>query len=180
MLLCSPPLRLYWGNRGAVGEVPLGDLMKHSILICLAALLLAALSPCLPSAAQGVSGGKLPTRWDAQVSATAPLPEYPRPQMTRENWQSLNGSWEYGLTESAATTPPAEYTGKILVPYPMESALSGVAHPSAPDQRLWYRRTFAIPAAWKGQQRPAALRGCQLGQHSGCQWSANRNASGRL
>ncbi len=135
-----------------------------------ALLALAACTLCLSAQAQ-VSGGKLPTRWDAHVSPTAPLPEYPRPQMTRTLWQSLNGPWEYGLTDSAATAPPA-YDGKILVPYPYEAALSGVGKPSIPDQRLWYRRAFTVPAAWKGQRVPAAFRRCQLGQH-GCSQRQN-------
>ena len=143
----------------------------------LVAFLTAALAPCAPAPAQ-VSGGKLPTRWDAQVSPTSPLPEYPRPQMTRNNWQSLNGPWDYGLTDSAATAPPGAYTGKILVPYPLESALSGVAHPSVPDQRLWYRRTFSIPDAWRGQRvllhfgavnwdSTVTVNGTPLGEHKG-------------
>ena len=70
--------------------------------------------------------------------------------MTRARWQSLNGSWDYALTNSDATTPPAAFDGgKILVPYPMESALSGVQKPTDPARRLWYRRTFTVPAAWR-------------------------------
>ena len=103
----------------------------------------------IPAWSQGVSGGKLPTRWDKDIHPAAPLPEYPRPQMTRATWQSLNGPWDYALTDSAATAPPAAYDGKILVPYPYESALSGVGKASIPDQRLWYRRTFTVPADWR-------------------------------
>ena len=143
-------------------------------------LALGALAFTLPAGAQTVSGGKLPTRWDAQVSPTSPLPDYPRPQMTRAQWQSLNGPWDYGFTDKAATAAPAAYTGKILVPYPMESALSGVAHPSAPDQRLWYRRTFTVPAAWRtnGQRvllhfgavnwdSTVSVNGKDMGEHKG-------------
>ncbi|MDQ2731824.1 MAG: hypothetical protein M3Y56_09215, partial [Armatimonadota bacterium] len=121
--------------------------MKTQRLIFLAPLLLLA----LPAGAQGVSGGKLPTRWDKDVSATNPLPEYPRPQMVRQDWQSLNGSWDYALADKAVTTAPAAYDGHILAPYPYESALSGVAKPSIPGQRLWYHRTFTVPAGWKGK-----------------------------
>lgn len=124
-------------------------IMKHHNLYSLAALLTLGALSSVPTAAAQVSGGKLPTRWDAQVSLTAPLPEYPRPQMTREKWQSLNGSWDYGLTDQAATAAPDSYSGKILVPYPYEAALSGVGKPSLPDQRLWYRRTFTVPATWR-------------------------------
>ena len=114
--------------------------------------LLATCCVCAPALAQGVSGGRLPTRWDAQVSPTAPLPEYPRPQMTRDAWQSLNGRWDYALAASDSTTPPPSYSGKILVPFPYESALSGVGAASPATQRLWYRREFAVPAAWHGQR----------------------------
>jgi len=105
----------------------------------------------VPALAQQPVGNALPTRWDAQVSPKNALPDYPRPQMTRASWQSLNGSWDYALADQAAEAPAA-YTGKILVPFPMESTLSGVHHPTASDQRLWYRRTFTVPSGWKGQR----------------------------
>lgn len=101
--------------------------------------------------AQVPSGGKLPTRWSKDVNPARVLPEYPRPQMTRTTWQNLNGSWDYGLTPSEATTPPA-YTGKILVPFPLESSLSGIGSASKPNQRLWYRRSFTVPEGWKEQR----------------------------
>ena len=103
------------------------------------------------------------TQWAKQVSPTNALPEYPRPQMTRANWQSLNGLWDYGLTDAAATTAPATYAGHILVPYPYEAALSGVGKPSIPDQRLWYHRTFHTTRRLAGAARPLALRRGQLG-----------------
>ena len=123
-------------------------------------------------------GNTLPTRWDKAVSPSNPLPEYPRPQMTRTQWQSLNGLWDFGFTGSAATDAPTAYSGKILVPYPMESALSGVHHPTSPEQRLWYRRTFTVPAGWRGQRvllhfgavnwdSTVAVNGKALGEHKG-------------
>ena len=93
--------------------------------------------------------GPLTTRWDKEVSPANALPEYPRPQMTRTAWQSLNGLWDYGLTASDAATAPAAYDGRILVPFCYESSLSGVGKPSPVTQRLWYRRTFTVPAAWR-------------------------------
>ena len=120
-------------------------------LLPAALLLLGSIAASTPGEAQTISGGKLPTRWAKDVSPTNALPEYPRPQMTRALWQSLNGSWDYGLTASDSTTPPAAYDGKILVPFVWESPLSGVGKPSPTDLRLWYRRTFNVPAAWKGQ-----------------------------
>lgn len=94
----------------------------------------------------------MPTRWDKDVSPKNPLPEYPRPQMQRAAWQSLNGPWDLALSGANATTAPDAYDSKILVPYPYESALSGIGKPSIPDQRAWYRRSFTIPSAWKGQR----------------------------
>ena len=102
--------------------------------------------------AQKADGGKLPTRWSKEVSLANPLPEYPRPQMTRKEWLSLNGSWDYAFAPHSNPHPPARFSGKILVPFPMESALSGVQKKSAPNERIWYRRTFAIPPSWKGQR----------------------------
>jgi beta-galactosidase/beta-glucuronidase len=73
-----------------------------------------------------------------------PLPEYPRPQMRRPDWINLNGPWEYAILAGEAPAPKA-YDGTILVPYAIESGLSGVRKPLLPGQRLWYRRTFAVP-----------------------------------
>ena len=142
------------------------------------AIALMALSAALPATAQTPSGGKLPTRWDKDVSASNPLPDYPRPQMVRKAWQSLNGSWEYALTDKAAKVAPTAYEGRILVPYPYESALSGVHRASVPNHRLWYRRTFTVPTAWKGQHvllhfgavnwdSTVQVNGKQIGAHRG-------------
>src|SRR5688500_13856919 len=81
----------------------------------------------------------IPIRWAASVNPANAWPEYPRPQMQRRNWQSLNGLWEYTITSREAGAPLA-YAGHILVPYPLESALSGVKQSLRPDQFLWYRR----------------------------------------
>jgi hypothetical protein len=124
------------------------------------------------------AAGPLTTRWDKDVSPTNALPEYPRPQMTRTAWQSLNGLWDYGLTDSSADAAPAAYDGQILVPYPYESALSGVGKPSPATQRLWYRRKFTVPAAWRGQRvllhfgavnwdSTVSVNGHALGSHKG-------------
>ncbi len=95
--------------------------------------------------------GHIMTRWAADVSPTSAHPEYPRPTMAREKWLSLNGLWEYAITTATEATPsdPAKFDGKILVPFPVESALSGVGRSLSPDQTLWYRRTFRVPAAWQ-------------------------------
>ena len=86
----------------------------------------------------------LTTPWTAQVRADRALPEYPRPQMTRKDWTNLNGLWDYAIRPQLESAP-AKFDGSILVPFPVESALSGVKKPLTPEQRLWYRRTFNAP-----------------------------------
>lgn len=91
------------------------------------------------------------TRWAAQVSPANVLPEYPRPQLVRPQWLNLNGLWEYAIVPWDQSRVPA-FEGQILVPFPVESALSGVKRPLLPGQRLWYKRSFAIPDDWQGQR----------------------------
>lgn len=114
----------------------------------LALTLLAALT--LHAADWKVAENPLTTPWTAAVSPTNALPEYPRPQMTRPKWVNLNGLWDYAIAAKDAARP-AQFEGQILVPYPIESALSGVKRPLTPDQRLWYRRTLNV-AATKGSR----------------------------
>ncbi|MBK0866699.1 glycoside hydrolase family 2 [Saccharopolyspora sp. HNM0986] len=87
----------------------------------------------------------LTTPWTDQVGPDNALPEYPRPQMTREQWLNLNGLWEF----AGAATPPAETSEQILVPYPPESGLSGIQRH---DDHLLYKRTFEVPPDWAGQR----------------------------
>src|ERR1041385_6427337 len=89
------------------------------------------------------AAGPLTTRFAHDVDPAAPVPEYPRPTLVRPSWASLNGLWEFAVT-SQIESLPAKWEGRILVPFPIESALSGVMRPLAPDQRLWYRRAFTI------------------------------------
>ena len=92
------------------------------------------------------AAGPLTTPWTASVKADRPLPEYPRPQLARAKWTNLNGLWDYAIRPKDDGRP-AQFEGKLLVPFAVESALSGVKRPLTPDQRLWYRRTFtATPA----------------------------------
>lgn len=88
----------------------------------------------------------LMTRWGKTVTAENAHPEYPRPQMVREAWQNLNGLWEYAITDRKQSTPPESSEGEILVPFPIESALSGVTRRVSASEVLWYRRKVRIPA----------------------------------
>lgn len=90
------------------------------------------------------------TNWADDVDPEMPWPEYPRPQMKRENWINLNGLWDYQLTKQDEM--PEAYIKKILVPYPVESALSGVSDSVGPDDLIWYRREIEVPADWEGQR----------------------------
>src|SRR5687768_15950606 len=93
----------------------------------------------------------LMTRWAKDVSPDKVHPEYPRPQLVRQHWQNLNGLWNYAI-QPKDVARPASWQGQILVPFPVESALSGVMKRVGPDNRLWYQRTFDVPAAWKDQR----------------------------
>lgn len=86
----------------------------------------------------------LKTRWADSVSPDSALLEYPRPQMVRREWTNLNGLWDYAITEKTAPRPH-QFAEKILVPFPIESSLSGVGKRVSPGDRLWYRREFKIP-----------------------------------
>lgn len=88
--------------------------------------------------------GSLKTRWAADVNPANVHDEYPRPQMVRTRWMNLNGLWDYAIRPKDEG-PPQQYDGQILVPFPVESQLSGVQQSVGPDNRLWYRRTFSAP-----------------------------------
>ncbi|MBW8038684.1 MAG: glycoside hydrolase family 2 [Planctomycetes bacterium] len=96
--------------------------------------------------------GPLMTQWAKDVSPKKVHREYPRPQMVRKSWQNLNGLWEYSITAREAEQPE-EFDGQILVPFPVESALSGVMKKVGEDNRLWYRRTFKVSGRWRKGKR---------------------------
>ncbi len=91
--------------------------------------------------------GPLMTRWAKDVSPTNSHPEYPRPQLVRQEWLNLNGLWDFAVKPKAQDRPTT-YEGSILVPFPIESALSGVMRRVTPDERLWYRRSVTVPKEW--------------------------------
>lgn len=94
--------------------------------------------------------GKMMTVWGEQVSPDNVWQEYPRPQLKRDQWQNLNGLWEYAIVSKEADEPQ-KFDGKILVPFAVESSLSGVGKPVLPEQKVWYKRSFSVPAGWNGQ-----------------------------
>lgn len=117
------------------------------------------------------------TRWGKGINPQKVLPEYPRPQMVRSQWQNINGLWDYIITADNVTSPES-YDGKILVPYPVESSLSGVARNLQPDQRLWYKRFLPDVKYKKGErvllhfgavdwQCEAFINGKPVGNHTG-------------
>jgi len=87
-----------------------------------------------------------PLRTPWVPGTSIPLPEYPRPQLTRPGWINLNGVWDYAILPAGSGRPEV-FEGPILVPFPVESLLSGVQRPLLPDQKLWYRRSFPDPRA---------------------------------
>ncbi|BCB91224.1 AbfB domain-containing protein [Phytohabitans suffuscus] len=147
-----------------------------AVMILVAGLLVA------PSPAQAAPARTPPltTPWTAQALAGTPLPEYPRPQMTRPDWLNLNGEWQ--LRQSATNDAPqfgTDLPERVNVPFPVESALSGVMR-AANDNRnyLFYRRTFTVPAGWSGRrvqlhfgavdwQSTVWVNGVQVGTHTG-------------
>ena len=118
----------------------------------------------------------LMTRFAADVSPENAHPEYPRPQLVRDEWLNLNGLWDYAL-RSQDEGIPNEFEGTILVPFPVESALSGVMK-RADGRRLWYRRSFEVPPTWSGQRvllhfgavdwdATIWVNGTEIGRHQG-------------
>ena len=121
--------------------------MKKNFLTMLLALAL-----CGSTFAQWKpAGDKIKTSWGEQLDPKNVLPEYPRPIMERNDWKNLNGLWKYAITPKG-TPAPAAYQGDILVPFAVESSLSGVGKMINEKEELWDQRTFDVPSAWRGKQ----------------------------
>jgi beta-galactosidase/beta-glucuronidase len=89
--------------------------------------------------------GKIASSWAANVNPAQPLPEYPRPLLVRDNnWKNLNGLWDYAITNKQETALPQKWDGKILVPFAIESSLSGVGKTVGEENLLWYHTTIDI------------------------------------
>lgn len=89
--------------------------------------------------------------WTDKVDKNCPLPEYPRPQMVRDSFLNLNGIFDYAIVPKE-TEWVTDFDGKILVPFAVESLLSGVEKPLSPENRLWYRKAFTIPQDMQGKR----------------------------
>ena len=93
---------------------------------------------------------ELKTRWTDKVNTECPLPEYPRPQLVRNDWQNLNGRFDYAFT-SMTDDFPTEYEGEIIVPFAPETYLSGVGKAPQDDEYLWYRKKFVLDECFDGK-----------------------------
>ena len=103
-----------------------------------------------PQAGSEIYKTDLTTRWGREVTPQNAWRSYPRPQLERERWQNLNGLWDYAIAPKAAPLPE-RMDGQILVPFAVESKLSGVTRKVTPDDRVWYRRSFTVPEDWQGE-----------------------------
>ncbi|MFZ6011400.1 MAG: glycoside hydrolase family 2 protein [Bacteroidota bacterium] len=121
--------------------------------------------------------GHIASPWSEKVDDANPLPEYPRPQLVRENWLNLNGLWDFTIQPKDEKTP-ATFQGKILVPFAAESSLSGVSKIVGKDNRLWYRRSVIIPSTFSNKnvllhfgavdwQCEVFVNGQKAGEHQG-------------
>ena len=153
--------------------------MKQKLITCLVLLTQTYFSHSQQSHWK-IAGDRLSTRWSQQVDPSNVLPEYPRPQMTRSNnWINLNGLWDCTiLPKTDQQDLPATYSGNILVPFAIESGLSGVAKTVGKDSVLWYRKTINIPATFKNKNTllhfgavdwlcDVYVNGKQIGTHQG-------------
>ncbi len=146
----------------------------NSVLVAVCVCLIAVQTP---AADWKPAESTLMTRWAKNVDPARAHPEYPRPQLVRKDWLNLNGLWDYAIVAREAARPES-FEGQILVPYAVESALSGVKRAVTPDERLWYRRTFEVPEFARGKrlllnfqavdwESQVWVNGTQAGEHRG-------------
>ncbi|TCN60030.1 beta-galactosidase [Flavobacterium circumlabens] len=113
-------------------------------------VLVALFLSCLVHAQWKPQGDKIKTKWALQVDPARTLPEYPRPIMERSQWKNLNGLWNYAIQDFGKTVP-SKYHGQILVPFAVESSLSGVMKEVGAQKELWYETNFSIESNWDAQ-----------------------------
>ncbi|NDV58152.1 glycoside hydrolase family 2 protein [Bacteroides sp. 519] len=113
-------------------------------------LLVLTLTTTISFAQWKPAGDKIKTKWAEEINPNNVLPEYPRPIMERNQWQNLNGLWDYAILP-LGEKEPNNFDGKILVPFAVESSLSGVQKELGKEKELWYKRTFTVPSNWRGK-----------------------------
>jgi beta-galactosidase/beta-glucuronidase len=130
----------------------LNNMMKKYLVFLLAAIILQSNFALAQNKNWKMVEGKIASPWAANINPATPLPEYPRPQMFRDNWQNLNGLWDYSIVpKGQQENIPSSFGGKILVPFAIESSLSGVGKTDGKDSVLWYRKTVNVPARLRKQ-----------------------------
>lgn len=97
------------------------------------------------------AGNRIKTRWASDVTPENVWQSYPRPSLKRTEWMNLNGLWSYSVTDQETSMKAVPFDGEILVPFCIESSLSGVGKPFLPTDKLWYQRTFTLDRSWKGK-----------------------------
>lgn len=127
-------------------------------------------------AIKNLSTYQIETPWADDVDANNPLPEYPRPQMVRDQWLNLNGKWEFQPAQLGDALPTGQtLTESITVPFAVESRLSGIQRH---EQLMWYKRSFTVPQNWNGQhvklnfgavdyETDVYVNGTKVGSHTG-------------
>ncbi|MEU3460771.1 LamG-like jellyroll fold domain-containing protein [Streptomyces sp. NPDC006733] len=103
--------------------------------------------PQIIRSAQNASTHRLTTPWGDRLDERNPLPEYPRPQQVRSQWKNLNGPWQFaGATAGEQPVFGKNLNEKIIVPFPVESQLSGLERH---EDHMFYRKLVSVPANWK-------------------------------
>ena len=151
--------------------------MKKMYRQCMALAMLCCVSLSVAAQSWSPVGDKIKSQWGESLTADKPWNVYPRPLLQRGEWNNLNGLWDYAISEKGSRRP-SQWEGKILVPYCVESSLSGVGRSLDDKHELWYRRTFTVPAAWKGKdvllnfdavdwRADVWVNGVKVGSHTG-------------
>ncbi|MBO5708874.1 MAG: beta-galactosidase, partial [Bacteroidales bacterium] len=117
--------------------------IRHILIVAMAALSAISCKSAISADDWAPAGDRIMTSWGENLDPTNVLPEYPRPQLVRDQWQNLNGLWHYAIT--AADAEPEKMDGAILVPIAVESALSVVGRAVTENDAIWYSRQFEVP-----------------------------------
>ena len=166
---------IYITNLESIISKYISKAMRKSALFNL--IIAAALGTASAWAQYAPAGNKIMTQWGENINPQSVWNEYPRPIMKRDAWANLNGLWHYAVTPMGSAAPQAPQ-GSILVPFCIESALSGVGKTLSADKELWYTRSFSVPSAWRGKnvllhfgavdwKADVWVNGIKVGSHTG-------------